>query len=98
MRSMKTSARTVGATMIVDIVGDIDVNGSPAFRRTMFDALKETERVAANFIAVRYIDSSAIATLIEILQEARRLGKTFILFGLSQRVHDVLKLTNVLNI
>ena len=98
MRSMKTSIRTAGATMIVDVEGAIDLNNSPDFRRTVFAALKENQRVAVNLAAVRYIDSSAIATLIEILQESRRTGREFILFELSPRVHDVLKLTNVLNV
>ncbi|HYR42436.1 MAG TPA: STAS domain-containing protein [Terriglobia bacterium] len=98
MRSMKTSTRTAGATMIVDVVGEIDLSSSPAFRRTLFAALQENRRVAINLVGVRYIDSSAIASLIEILKEARRLGTEFVLFGLSPRVHDVLKLTHVLDV
>ena len=47
---------------------------------------------------IRYIDSSGIATLIEVLKEARRLEKDFVLFGLGQPVHDVLKLTNLLGV
>ena len=84
--------------MIVDVVGEIDLSSSPDFRRTLFAALQENQRVAVNFLAVRYIDSSAIASLIQILQEARRLGREFVLFGLSPRVHGVLKLTNVLDV
>jgi anti-sigma B factor antagonist len=47
---------------------------------------------------IRYIDSSGIATLIEILKKARELKKDFVLFGLGRPVYDVLKLTRLLGV
>jgi anti-sigma B factor antagonist len=47
---------------------------------------------------VRYIDSSAIASLVEGLKEAQTLKKRFILFGLSKAARQVLKLTRLISV
>jgi anti-sigma B factor antagonist len=44
---------------------------------------------------LRYIDSSGIATLIEVLKSAQRVQMEFVLFGLSPGVEDAFRLTHV---
>jgi ABC-type transporter Mla MlaB component len=44
-----------------------------------------TSHVMVNLSAVRYIDSSVVASLVEALKASRNLGVRFILFGLSTR-------------
>jgi anti-sigma B factor antagonist len=92
---MKISVRECGAARVVDLVGDVDLGTSPELRRTLFDILKVAPKLAVNLRALRYIDSSGIATLIEVLKDAQRLGKQFVLFGLSPAVEDVFRLTHV---
>jgi len=60
--------------------------------------LEEKQRVALNMTRVGYIDSSGIATLIEALKKALDLRKDFVLFGVPEAVHAVLKLTNLLGV
>jgi len=92
---MNTSTRTEKGATIVDVVGQIDLGTSPALRKTLLDSLKGTDRLAVNLIEVRYIDSSGIASLVEVLKEARRTGKRLILFGLTAAVREVLQLTRL---
>jgi anti-sigma B factor antagonist len=92
---MTVSVRECGAARIVDLDGEVDLGTSPKLRRTLFDLLGKTSRLALNLRALRYIDSSGIATLIEVLHDAQRLGKEFVLFGLSPAVHDAFRLTHV---
>ena len=92
---MKISVRESGAARVVDVAGDVDLGTSPELRRTLFHLLDVTPKLAINLKALRYIDSSGIATLIEVLKDARRLGKQFVLFGLSPAVEDVFRLTHV---
>lgn len=92
---MTISVRASGAARIVDLEGDVDLGTSPNLRRALFDLLGETPRLAVNLQALRYIDSSGIATLIEVLKAAQRLQKEFVLFGLSPAVRDVFRLTHV---
>lgn len=92
---MKISVRNVGDAKVVEVEGDVDLGTSPIFRRTLFDVLPAAAKVALNLAAIRYIDSSGIATLIEVLKDSQRLKKEFVLFGLSPAVEEVFKLTHV---
>jgi anti-sigma B factor antagonist len=86
---MTISIRDVGRAKIVEVNGDVDLGTSGALHRTLFAALPETSILALNLEAIRYIDSSGIATLIEVLNVSRRLNKQFVLFGLSTAVEEV---------
>ena len=79
----------------MDVVGQIDLGTSPALRKTLLDSLKGTQRLAINLMAVKYIDSSGIASLLEVLKEARKSKKRLILFGLTGAVLQVLQLTRL---
>jgi len=92
---MTITVRQSPAARIVDLEGEIDLGTSPKLRRTLFDQLKETPKLALNLQALRYIDSSGIATLIEVLKDAKNLGKEFVLFGMTPAVRDVFRLTHV---
>jgi anti-sigma B factor antagonist len=92
---MNAATRKIRATTIVDVVGHIDLGTSPALRKTLLDGLKGTERLAINLAGVKYIDSSGIASLLEVLKEARNTRKQFILFGLTPAVREVLQLTRL---
>src|SRR5438270_11696619 len=96
--AVKISIRDVGDAKVVEVEGDVDLGTSPVFRRTLFDALPRASRLALNLEAIRYIDSSGIATLIEVLKDSQRLNKEFVLFGLSPAVEDVFRLTHVIRI
>lgn len=92
---MIISVRESGAAHVVDLDGEVDLGTSPHLRRALFDVLAKTSKLAVNLRALRYIDSSGIATLIEVLKDAQRLRKEFVLFGLSPAVQDVFRLTHV---
>jgi anti-sigma B factor antagonist len=57
-----------------------------------------TPRVVLNLKAVRYIDSSGVASLVEGLKAARDVGARFILFGLNTTVREVLQLSKLVRI
>lgn len=92
---MTISVRESGAARVVDLEGEVDLGTSPNLRRTLFDLLRKTPKLALNMQALQYIDSSGIATLIEVFKDAQRLQKDFVLFGLSPAVQDVFRLTHV---
>ncbi len=92
---MTISVRECAEARIVDLEGDVDLGTSPDLRRTLFDLLEAAPKLALNLRALRYIDSSGIATLIEVLKNSQRLGKEFVLFGMNSAVEDVFRLTHV---
>jgi anti-sigma B factor antagonist len=97
---LKIVERTVGAATILDITGDIDLASSPDLRKILLRELKEkrTPRVIVNLVAVRYIDSSGVASLVEGLKASRDSGMRFALVGLSKGAREVLQLSRLIKI
>ena len=95
---MKILVRDVGAAKVVEVDGEVDLGTSPDLRHTLFEALPTVGTLALNLGAIRYIDSSGIATLIEVLKRSQLLKKQFVLFGLSPAVQEVFRLTHVIRI
>jgi len=92
---MNATVRSLNGIQIVDVMGHIDLGTSPIFRKTMLDCLKVAEQLAANLAEVNYIDSSGIASLLEVLKESKKTSKRFVLFGLTTGVREVLQLTRL---
>lgn len=97
-RVLKISTRVVGKATVVDLNGAIDIGNSTVLRTTLFETVAMTSRLALNMKGITYIDSSGIATLLEVLKKAKDLKKDFVLFALGAPVYDVLKLTHLLGI
>jgi len=95
---VKISVRDVGAARVVEVDGEVDLSTSPALRRTLLETLPTVGKLALNLASIRYIDSSGIATLVEVLNRAQHLKKEFVLFGLSPAVQEVFRLTHVVRI
>jgi len=97
---VQISARHLDKITIFDISGDIDLATSPELRKPLLRELRElrTPRVVLNLKAVRYIDSSGVASLVEGLKASRDVGARFILFGLNTTVREVLQLSKLVRI
>lgn len=94
---MEVRARRVEGALVIDVKGEVDLFSSPKMRSAILEALnnEQVSRVAVNFVEVRYIDSSGVATLVEGLQLARAKNRKFVLFGLQQRTREVLELARL---
>ena len=97
---MQIAARHLDKITILDISGDIDLATSPELRKALLRELRElkTARVVLNLAAVRYIDSSGVASLVEGLKASRDVGSRLILFGLNRTVREVLQLSKLVKI
>ena len=71
---------------------------SPGLRKILLESLKKAPRLVVNMREVRYVDSSGVASLVEVLKEARITQKRLVLFGLNTAVHEVLQLTRLTTI
>jgi len=85
---------------IFDISGDIDLATSPQLRKALLREFRELKvpRVVLNLGAVRYMDSSGVASLVEGLKASRDVGSRFILFGLNRTIREVLQLSKLVRI
>jgi anti-sigma B factor antagonist len=97
-RHLKFSARSERDAVVMDVVGQIDMGTSPALRKALLESLDGTKRVAINLTEVTYIDSSGIASLLEVLQHSQKSKKRIILFGVAPSVLYVLQLTRLVGV
>lgn len=97
---MQIATRQAGDATILDVEGDIDLYNSPVVRKALLEALrvKGARRVILNLKAVRYIDSSGVASLVEALKVSRELGSRFSLVGLSPAAREVLELSRLIRV
>ncbi len=97
---MQVSTRRSDSTTIVDVTGDIDLSNSPEARKVVLGAIRDSsvKRVIVNLKAVRYIDSSGVASLVEALKVSRDLGKRLGLVGLSTAAREVLELSRLITV
>jgi anti-sigma B factor antagonist len=96
---VQISTRQESGATVVDIIGDITLHNSPEVRKTLLVALQGGRgRVIVNMKAVRYIDSSGVASLVEGLKASRDTGIRLALVGLSPAARQVLELTRLLKL
>lgn len=76
--------------------GDIDINTSPQVKKA-FDKLiqSKSEKVLINLQKVGYIDSSGLATFVEILKSVKNFGGKLKLCNLSNKVKSLFEITKL---
>jgi len=81
---------------IFRMTGDIDINSSPDVKKSFDEALgKDNEKVVINLKDVNYVDSSGLATLVEILKNLRGKGGKLKLTNLSDKVRGLFEITKL---
>ena len=91
------SARSEGDAIVVALRGEIDLNNSPELRGELFTLMgrQPPKRVVLNLREVPYMDSSAIAVLVEVLQKVRKAGGKVYLTTLQPRVQGLIEIARL---
>ena len=82
---MNITARRDSDATIFDVSGDVDMSNSPELRKALLDEIRKGKvpKVILNLTAVKYIDSSGVASLVEGLKASRDMKSRLVLYGLS---------------
>jgi anti-anti-sigma factor len=90
-------ARQDGENVFCTISGEIDLHSSPELRTQLLDILQKTnpKKLILNLSQVPYMDSSAIAVLVESLQKLRKTGGKIALTNLQPRVKGLLEIARL---
>ncbi len=83
---------TNGVT-IVAIDGEINISTSPQLKKDMEKVTNS--KVVINLGKVGYVDSSGLATLVELLKKARSKGGALYLTHLSDKVRSLFEITKL---
>jgi anti-sigma B factor antagonist len=91
------NARRDGDVIVIAIRGEIDLHNSPGLRTDLLDALQRgmPKKLILNLGEVPYMDSSAIAVLVEALQKMRKAGGKIYLTNLQPRVKGLLEIARL---
>ena len=78
------------------IEGEVDINSSPAIKKS-FDKLiaSKTPKIIVNLSKVTYVDSSGLATLVEVLKNMRSYGGKLRLTNMSSKVKSLFEITKL---
>ncbi len=93
MQINKTKQQDV---VIWRINGDIDINSSPEIKKA-FDELTKSEekKMVIDLKDVSYIDSSGLATLVEVLKKTKSYGGGLKLSNLAEKVKGLFEITKL---
>lgn len=76
--------------------GDIDINTSPQVKKIFDKVIKDKSgKVLIDLQKVEYIDSSGLATLVEILKNIKSYGGRLKLSNLSDKVKSLFEITKL---
>jgi len=83
--------------VVGSIHGEIDLHNSPLLRSRLMESLKkwQPKKLILLMSKVPYVDSSAIAVLVETLKEIRRSGGRVMLAELQPRVKGLLEIARL---
>jgi anti-sigma B factor antagonist len=90
------SVKSAPAATIVSPSGDIDLTGSPTLKEEMRRVFAGApQRVVVDLSAVPYMDSSAVATLVEAMQMARKGKARLVLCAMQERVRSIFEIARL---
>jgi len=93
---MKITQKESNGTTIFDVNGDIDINSSPDMRETFENLVnKKIMKIIVNLKGASYIDSSGLATLVEMLKKTRSYGGKLRLSNLAPKVRSLFEITKL---
>ena len=81
---------------VCHIEGEVDITSSPDIKKA-FDKLisQKTPKIVINLSRVTYVDSSGLATLVEILKNMRSYGGRMRLAGMSSKIKSLFEITKL---
>jgi anti-sigma B factor antagonist len=94
---MVPTVRQQDDAVIASLAGEIDLHSSPEVRKVLLDLLAkhQPKKLVLNLGDVPYMDSSAIAVLVESLQKVRKSGGKVYLTNLQPRVKGLLEIARL---
>ena len=90
-------ARREGTAVVAQIRGEVDLHNSPDLRAAILQLIQQAtpKKLILNITQVPYMDSSAIAVLVESLRKMRAAGGKLFLVDPQPRVKSVLEIARL---
>ena len=93
---MNITQSEINGSTILFLSGEVDVNSSPALREALAKLMnKGIVKIVINFEKVSYIDSSGLATFIEIMQRLKKKDGQLSLVQMSDKIRNLFEITKL---
>lgn len=80
----------------IELDGDLDFHSSPDLRKELTKLIDQSvDKVLIDLEKVNYIDSSGLATFVELFQKMKKSGGKLVLFNLAQSVRSVFEIAKL---
>jgi anti-sigma B factor antagonist len=95
--ALVTAARFEDDCLFATVRGEVDLHSSPDLREVLLGAIEKHKprKIILNLSQVPYMDSSAVAVLVEALQKIRKTGGKIFLTNLQPRVKGLLEIARL---
>jgi anti-sigma B factor antagonist len=99
---IEIATEKIDAGFLLKLKGDVDMNTSAEVRKALAEVFNQGSSTAKALLIdlsqVRYMDSSGIATLVEVMQNCMKKGTQLRLFELSAPVRDIFELARLASV
>jgi len=93
---MQYQDKKIGDILVCSINGEINMNNSPELRKLFDKCINDEEKkIVIDFSNVGYIDSSGLATLIEMLQRLNKYQGRLRLCNMSEKIKSIFQITKL---
>ena len=93
---MQVTQAKVKDFVVISIEGEIDLNSSPQLRKTFGEILSQkASKIIVDFGKVSYIDSSGLATMIEMMQRLKKDNGQMYLSSMSDKIKSLFEITKL---
>ena len=81
---------------LIELEGELDFHSSPEVRGELAKLIdRQAPKVMVDLKSVHYIDSSGLATFVELFQKMKRYSGVLVLFNLNQGVRSVFEIAKL---
>jgi anti-sigma B factor antagonist len=90
---MNVKSHEQDGVVVFQVSGEINITTSPELRKSF--EKEQKKKIVIDFEKVTYIDSSGLATLVEVLKKTRTQGGALGLAGMSDKVKSLFEITKL---
>lgn len=95
---MAYSHTIVNGVDVIDLDDSVDLYSTPELKKFCYELIKtDTKRIVFNLETLKYIDSSGLAMLVNLLYESKRYGVTLKIANMSKESSKTFSLTKMEN-
>ena len=90
---MKIQSKIADSVLVISLSGKFNIEEVAKFEEAVsMDLTKKLKAIAINFSEIEYIDSSALGSLIKLMNKAKNINIDFILYDMTQPIFSIFRL------